>query len=532
MHCNCEQRRARLVRFSLAGLWLGLAIPFAASAQDWRGQLPPGTTLAKVDTARLAAASFGKQQPVVGTYYFYWYDDQTKEHFLDGDGSDALTDHPADARDYRYRSPDWHRRELLEMQAAGLDFALPVFWGYPGDYQSWSFEGLKALVEACRRLRAEGQRVPRIGLFYDTSTLQHNRHGYHADLATERGRQWLYVTVRDFYLHVPAEFWASIDGRPLVWLYNAGFARRQDPAALDYVRQEFRRDFGVEPFIVKETSWQGRADAAYAWGAALRPNVHSVAAVGPGYDHSAVPGRTPLVRRRENGAFYRQSWELVLSRDPATRPPLAIVETWNEWHEGTDIAPSREYGRQYLELTRHYADLWHAGKRVPRSGKFAAAQRVSLTFTDPPESRGLSLFTCEDGQSQAISLAGQRARQTQATRFTGRYLYFDVDDSFFAPGDGALQIEVRYFDAAPGTLLLEYDASDAAAPHGGAFKALPLAEQRGARAWQTATARIADAAFTGRANGGDFRLSVAGADTIVAQCTLHKVAASAPPPRP
>ena len=37
-----------------------------------------------------------------------------------------------------------------------------------------------------------------------------------------------------------------------------------------------------------------------------------------------------------------------------------MIETWNEFHEGTDIAHSREYGRHYLELNRQYADLFKA----------------------------------------------------------------------------------------------------------------------------------------------------------------------------
>jgi hypothetical protein len=296
---------------------------------------------------------------------------------------------------------------------------------------------------------------------------------------------------------------------------------------LDYVRREFQRDFGVEPFIVKEVSWQGRADAAFAWGAAVRPNVHDVAGVGPGYDHSAVPGREPLVRDREGGAFYRQSWERLLSHNPTTRPSIAIVETWNEWHEGTDIAPSKQYGRQYVELTRQYADWWRAGKRVERSGKFARADQVSVTFTNPPDAQGLALVDCEDGRSRAITRGGKPARQTTATRLPARYLYFDVDDSFYVQGDGRLEIEVEYFDESRGPLILEYDSADSSAPHRGAFKARELTRQRGGGEWRIARVQIDDAAFTARENGGDLRLTVEGGYAIVARCTIRKVAAPA-----
>ena len=40
--------------------------------------------------------------------------------------------------------------------------------------------------------------------------------------------------------------------------------------------------------------------------------------------------------------------------------PAGMVETWNEFHEGTDVAESQEYGRQYIEMTREYAERFKA----------------------------------------------------------------------------------------------------------------------------------------------------------------------------
>ena len=42
-----------------------------------------------------------------------------------------------------------------------------------------------------------------------------------------------------------------------------------------------------------------------------------------------------------------------------------MVETWNEFHEGTDVANSRETGRQYIDLTRKYADAFTADPGAP-----------------------------------------------------------------------------------------------------------------------------------------------------------------------
>jgi len=54
---------------------------------------------------------------------------------------------------------------------AGIDIVLPVYWGDSGNL-TWSISGLKKLVEACQTLKSEGVNPPRIGMFYDTSSLQ------------------------------------------------------------------------------------------------------------------------------------------------------------------------------------------------------------------------------------------------------------------------------------------------------------------------------------------------------------------------
>ena len=103
-------------------------------------------------------------------------------------------------------------------------------------------------------------------------------------------------------------------------------------------------DFGVEPFIVKAADWKGQADATYSWGGAVSGPLifKETIALGPGYDHSAVPGRQPLIVERQDGGTFIERWTKVLQLAPERRPWMVHVETWNEWHEGTDVAQSRE----------------------------------------------------------------------------------------------------------------------------------------------------------------------------------------------
>ena len=74
-----------------------------------------------------------------------------------------------------------------------------------------------------------------------------------------------------------------------------------------------------------------------------------------GYDDHVVrvPGNKTI--DRENGAFYRRNWEAVLAQDP----DIVLINTWNQWDEGTNIAPSVEFGYQYVELTLTYSLMLH-----------------------------------------------------------------------------------------------------------------------------------------------------------------------------
>lgn len=319
---------------------------------------PPGPHIGLKPDELSVTKSFEAGQPIVGTYFFYWYDVYSNAHFINSDGSDALVDHPVSKEDFSYKSKDWWKKELMDVSDAGIDFILPVYWGYPDDYDSWSFKGLPLMVEAWDELAQEGCNPPYVGLFYDTSTLKHNKPLVHVDLSTEDGKKWFYATIRDFFSLIPPRMWAMYDGKPIVFLYSAAFAAKQDTEIFDYLRENFSRDFACKPYIVKERSWKGEADSVYAWGGAIEPKLLKVTALGPGYDHHAVPGRKPLVVDRENGKFYERAWKEVLSLPPKKRSNIVMVETWNELHEGTDICETKEYGRKYIELTKKYADMF------------------------------------------------------------------------------------------------------------------------------------------------------------------------------
>ncbi|MBM4028107.1 MAG: hypothetical protein FJ280_22335, partial [Planctomycetes bacterium] len=75
----------------------------------------------------------------------------------------------------------------------------------------------------------------------------------------------------------------------------------------------------------------------------------------PGYDDTKIrqPG---LAVERFDGELYRIQWEQAIAADPH----WVLITSFNEWHEGSEIEPSLEHGRQYLEATGRYAAQFKA----------------------------------------------------------------------------------------------------------------------------------------------------------------------------
>ena len=490
-----------------------------AAAAGTLPEKPPGKFFPLHKADHQHTNSFKQGQPIVGTTYFYWYDIDTKSHIINGDGTDALTDHPTDMKTISYKRPAWHKQQLVDMMDAGIDFLMPVFWGVPGKYDGWSFAGLPPLVEAHSMLQAEGKKPPAIGLFYDTSILKYNSFNddgssYHVDLTTDFGKEWFYTAIRDFFSLIPPAKWARIDGRPIIFFYASAFAKAQDPEQFDYVRRRFTADFGVEPFLVKSSGWKGQADATYSWGGAVSGPLifRQVAALGPGYDHSAVPGRKPLIVERRDGQTYIDRWLQVLALRADNRPWIVHVETWNELHEGTDVADSREYGRSYIVLTRLFADMWHTKTVLKIASGYADADSVKWT---PGRAEGLNIRPSDgDGVWKKVITPDGEAIVSATNPYSdnNRYLYFDVDGAFaYGLFDQTATVTVTYCDTGCSAFCVEYDNTDPTKGLlDGAFRKIGNVAVGDTGAWKMAEFTLTQCRFANRCNNADFRIVVLG----------------------
>jgi hypothetical protein len=71
----------------------------------------------------------------------------------------------------------------------------------------------------------------------------------------------------------------------------------------------------------------------------------------PGYDDTPLRGVGRVTFNRRRGDFYRESFAVAAPFIDDDQPML-LITSFNEWHEGTELEPSEEYGEKYLDLTR------------------------------------------------------------------------------------------------------------------------------------------------------------------------------------
>ncbi len=90
----------------------------------------------------------------------------------------------------------------------------------------------------------------------------------------------------------------------------------------------------------------------------------------PGYDDTKI--RTPgLAVERFDGKLYEAQWDCVMKADP----DWVLITSFNEWHEGSEIEPSVEFGREYLDLTAEFAKRFREAPRVAHEA--ASSQGLS-----------------------------------------------------------------------------------------------------------------------------------------------------------
>lgn len=81
-----------------------------------------------------------------------------------------------------------------------------------------------------------------------------------------------------------------------------------------------------------------------------------VATVMPGYNDLKTGRANAFAREREDGQFYRDTWQAAMD----SGADWVMITSWNEWVEGSQIEPSVSYGNLYLDLTKELVARFRA----------------------------------------------------------------------------------------------------------------------------------------------------------------------------
>jgi len=264
------------------------------------------------------------------------------------------------ATDYPLLGPydSWDERvvrsHIRMAKAAGIDGFICSWWGI-GSFEDAAFS---------RMLDVAAEEGFNLTIYYE-SVREMTREQVVSELS--------YVLER--YSRHPA--FLKLEGRPVVFLYAVEAMGR----GLDFWREvlrEVERRTGVSAVYIGDTFntaflsiFDGIHTYIPIWIKDLKGTYASVAArvrsfvgpeeepvrrlwvatVCPGYDDRKVRSPGTYVPREE-GRYYRATWEAALE----SGADLILICTWNEWHEGTEVEPSVQYGFSYLNLTRVFAE--------------------------------------------------------------------------------------------------------------------------------------------------------------------------------
>ncbi|MFH1224808.1 MAG: hypothetical protein V1676_03310 [Candidatus Diapherotrites archaeon] len=398
--------------------------------------------------------TFTGEQKLVAAYFYYWYPVPEMGE---------LRDAPPEGKPFGYSDVAWFKRELSDMEDAGIDIALVSWWGKDKETEHWSYIGLQNLVQAREELIAEGGKPPKLAMFFD-AIYDTYPDTVPKDMSTEEGKRFFYRHIYNFYSRVPKEHWARIDGKPITWFFSSGFGMKATQEGFDYFTQRFAQDFNETPLVVLARGCTGNncefagisSGLGFVWGAApFGTQYESVNQVGPGYDDFTKHAGN-IVRDRENGFFYAQSWRSAISDALQNNKKIIALETWNELYEGSEVCDTARYGRAYIELTKKYSDYFRQGVVPPEPvPKLRAVGFVSAALGKNPQFSGITvpylqgmLFETHGGKECVSPKPNTTGTISPIGGGIANYLApldIGVADTFALAGPAGYSLEIEFF---------------------------------------------------------------------------------------
>lgn len=286
-----------------------------------------------------------KIKKMIWAFYYPWYD------FGDWSSS-ILKDKPKTL--YESNSQDSISTHIDQAKGAGIDGFLSS-WQGP---ESYTDDNLKLMLDIADE---KGFSV-----------------AVHLETQSENGPrekdeifEWLkYIIIN--YGHHPA--YASVNSKPLIVIYNSlsipldtwkNIFEELEKEGCDatyigmgYGIENLDLFDGIYEYNIFDTQdlsgiYKKTSQSAQYYQMIKKLNEPKIfaATVMPGYDERLIPGRKGGFKDREDGAFYKETFETAIASDP----DFIFITSWNEWWEDSQIEPSELFDDKYLNMTKQYA---------------------------------------------------------------------------------------------------------------------------------------------------------------------------------
>jgi hypothetical protein len=336
---------------------------------------------------------------------WYHWEDVTREDIFNADNYPLLG--PYDSKDM---SVILAHMEMAKQ--AGIDGLICSWWGI----NSFEDQGMRRILQVAADTGME------ISIYYESVR----------DLTPQQIIEELSYAVRE-YGGDPA--FMKDQGRPVVFIYTPGYNGRDSkfwvevrrgledvvgPVALigdnDQLGMDLSDAFdGFHNYIYLGDDPQEYYLAAIGRMALGRPRSVSEAftqayagqpgiyyykpflfTISPGFDNTDW-NLDGIQVSRENGQRYMRFWEAAIDLQAYT----VLLTSWNEWHEGTELEPSREHGFTYLNLTRNFTSRYKDEPVLTPTGDYSAVLK-ELKFVTKSKITGTMEINVVGGSPMVI----------------------------------------------------------------------------------------------------------------------------------